>query len=70
MSLSGERQRHVEGKSRERAAIREEIEQLAKDRRAFIARETAKRASEPAGLADAFTAGLRSAAEMKGFRFE
>jgi hypothetical protein len=61
-----EREAFLQAKAEERAEIQAEIGAVAEDRRAYIEAKRVE-SSEATGLDDAIRAGIRSAAESKGF---
>ena len=66
-----EREEFVAAKAEKRKELRAEIQELARERRAYIDNERKKQSeSTPKGLDEVIQEGLKSLAEEKGFTFE
>ena len=66
-----EREKFVAEKAEKRKELQAEIQELARDRRAYIDNERKKQSEDaPKGLDEVIQEGLKSQAEQKGFTFE
>ena len=66
-----EREQFVAEKAEKRKELQSEIQELARDRRAYIDNERKKKSEDaPKGLDEVIQEGLKTLAEEKGFTFE